>query len=343
MHGTYHGVDYVNCSGVVTKPRGSVRRYYTALKGLLASFSVVRRIHSDDPIDCLILVSNSAVDILSFFVISGLLRVKYIQEKSEYPFVERNRSLLGRLYATIYIRYIYRVFDGMFVMTNALNDYFAPRLRRNAKLIVIPMTVEVDRFSECRDQSPEADRYVAYCGDMSGKKDGVDILIAGFAAVAPRYTDLKLYLVGDASDPSECRRLEQQVADLGLEERVVFTGRIVRESIPPILCGATVLALARPSSLQSQGGFPTKLGEYLATGRPAVVTRVGELARHLKDGIDVFFCDPDSPAGFAERLDYVLSHPELAEEVGTSGQKVAKTVFDYRPQSRRLLEFIERL
>jgi len=343
MDGAYHRVDYVNCSGALTRPDRLFTRFHTALKGLLSSLLTVWRLHSASRIDSFILVSNSAVDILVFFVISRLLRVTYVQEKSEYPFVLRNKSSLGRLYATIYTKYIYRVFDGLIVMTNALNDYFAPRLRKNAKLIVVPMTVEVDRFARCHERSPAAAPYVAYCGDMSGEKDGVNVLISAFAAVAGRHPALRLYLIGDASDPSEFRGLKEQVAELGLGERVIFTGRIDREAIPPILCGATALALARPSTLQSKGGFPTKLGEYLATGRPVVVTRVGEINQYLKDGVDVFFTEPDSHEAFAEKLDYVLSNLEFAKVVGASGQKVAQAEFDYKPQSRRLLDFIEAL
>lgn len=343
LHGTYHGVHYVNCSGVLTRPGGLFARLHTAFTGLFSALFTVRRLHSVSRIDSFILVSNAAVDVLVFFVLSRLLRITYVQEKSEYPFVLRYKSSVGRLYAALYTKYIYRVFDGLFVMTSALHEYFAPRVRKNGKIIVVPMTVEVDRFAQCRDRSPATAPYVAYCGDMSGDKDGVDVLIAAFAAVTRRHPMLRLYLIGDASDPAQFRRLEQQVADLDLGERVVFTGRIGREAIPPMLCGATALALARPSTLQSKGGFPTKLGEYLATGRPVIVTRVGEINQYLEDGVDVFFAEPDSPEAFAERLAYVLSHMELAEAVGASGRKVAHEVFDYQSQSKRLLDFIEAL
>jgi len=343
LRGSYEGISYVHCSGRLTKPPGTLRRYYAAFRGLLASVPLLWRLRTAHRLECFILVSNSALDILFFFVMSRLLRVRYVQEKSEFPFVTQRRSLLGRLYAHIYTTYLYRAFDGLFVMTSALYEYFAPRLRGDAKLIVVPMTVEVDRFSQSPETGTEREAYVAYCGDMSGDKDGVDTLIEAFAVVAARYPDLRLYLVGDSSQPSEYQKLQSLVAELGLAQRVVFTGRLARELIPRILSRATVLALARPSTLQSKGGFPTKLGEYLSTGRPVVVTRVGELDQHLEDGTDVFFAEPDSHVAFAEKLDYVLSHLGLAEEVGRAGQEVARTTFDYKAQSTRLLDFIDSL
>ena len=64
--------------------------------------------------------------------------------------------------------------------------------------------------------------------------------------------------------------------------------------MPKYLCNAKLLALARPDSIQAQGGFPTKLGEYLATGRPVVVTKVGEIPDYLEDGVNAFLSDINS-------------------------------------------------
>ena len=50
-----------------------------------------------------------------------------------------------------------------------------------------------------------------------------------------------------------------------------FTGRTSPEVMPQILTDASILALARPNNVQSQNGFPTKLGEYLATGNPVAI------------------------------------------------------------------------
>ena len=49
-----------------------------------------------------------------------------------------------------------------------------------------------------------------------------------------------------------------------------------------------MLVLARPDNIQAKGGFPTKLGEYLATGNPVVVTKVGEIPNYLIDGVNAF-------------------------------------------------------
>jgi len=109
--------------------------------------------------------------------------------------------------------------------------------------------------------------------------------------------------------------------------------------MPPLLCGAKVLALARPSSLQSTGGFPTKLGEYLATGKPVVVTKVADIPRYLEDGENAYLVEPDDNSAFAEKLGFVLSHYEDALQTAQKGKELTNTVFNYKIQSRRIQDF----
>ncbi|MDD4309602.1 MAG: glycosyltransferase, partial [Candidatus Cloacimonetes bacterium] len=101
-----------------------------------------------------------------------------------------------------------------------------------------------------------------------------------------------------------------------------------------------ILALARPSSLQASGGFPTKLGEYLSTGVPVVVTRVGELGHYLKDGETCFFADPDSAEDFAKTVLYAIDNYESAIIVGERGRELAISTFASSAQGKHLEDFL---
>jgi glycosyltransferase involved in cell wall biosynthesis len=81
--------------------------------------------------------------------------------------------------------------------------------------------------------------------------------------------------------------------------------------------------LDRPQSRQAKYGFPTKLGEYLLTGNPVVVTSVGDIPLFLKDGESAYLVEPDNIEEFAAKLDYVLSHYEESKRVGQNGREVA--------------------
>ena len=132
-----------------------------------------------------------------------------------------------------------------------------------------------------------------------------------------------------------CARLAK---DLGVEESVVFTGMMAAERIPQILKNATILALDRPDNIQAKYGFPTKLGEYLLTGNPTVLTRVGDLPLFLKDGESALFAQPDNPEDFAAKMNWCLEHPAEAQDIGTKGREVAQQYFSYATETQKMVE-----
>jgi glycosyltransferase involved in cell wall biosynthesis len=128
-----------------------------------------------------------------------------------------------------------------------------------------------------------------------------------------------------------------------LAERVDFTGQVVREDLVGLLSSARVLVLPRPAGAFSQAGLPTKVGEYLASARPVVVTANGDIGLYLRDGVDAYLVPPDDLAAFGERLRYVLGHPDEATEVGRRGRQAAQMHFDPVVHGRRILEYVREL
>lgn len=108
--------------------------------------------------------------------------------------------------------------------------------------------------------------------------------------------------------------------------------------MPQILKNATVLALDRPDSLQAQCGFPTKLGEYLLTENPVVVTKVGDIPLFLKDGETALLAEERNPYEFSSKLLWALDHPAEAIEIGKAGAQVAMREFNYLNETKRLLK-----
>ena len=101
------------------------------------------------------------------------------------------------------------------------------------------------------------------------------------------------------------------------------------------------MALSRPDSHQAQGGFPTKLGEYLATGNPVCVTSVGEIPDYLKDNLSAFMARPGDVDSFADALDRAVCDETNAKKVGVNGRKVAEECFNDEIQAKKLSEFLK--
>lgn len=232
--------------------------------------------------------------------------------------------------------------DGFALMTKTLYNYFNSFQGKLPKMIHLPMTVDLDRFNNKSEKLEEFEKpYIAFVGVMNNVKDGVDILIKSFANISSIFPNYKLYLIGPWNyDTPEHLKL---IRDYNLEERIKWKGSYDREKIPNIIQNADLLVLPRPDSKQARGGFPTKLGEYLATGVPVCATKVGELPDYLVNNKSVFFAAPGSIQSFADTMKRALDNKKQANKIGVGGKSVAKKEFNKDIQSEKLFHFIKEI
>lgn len=222
------------------------------------------------------------------------------------------------------------------IMTRKLLDYHKTISNKKGSYLHLPMTVDMSRFTIAKDNGVE--RYIAFAGSLANRKDGVDILIEAFKLIATKYPDVKLYLAGNYHPDMKMQKT--LIEKYGLQNRVKYCGLLSRDEIPAFFVNATVLALPRPDSHQAQGGFPTKLGEYLATCNPVCATKVGEIPDYLEDNVSAFMATPGCIDSFADALDRALANREMAQQIGRMGYYIAKKNFDMEIQTKRLYDFL---
>ena len=337
-------IDYSFIDGIRYKSfhKKSNNVIFNLFAPIISLIKLLHQIYNEKPrFNAVILVSNSLLLIYPIFILSKLLGIKLLQEKSEYPFVLKNKSYLGRIYAKFYMATTYRLFDGLIIMTNPLRQFFKNKTKRNCKFITLPMTVDTTRFSSVNENT-ELGNYIAYCGDVGGNKDGVSNLIQAFGMIEKKYPSIKLLLIGGTKNQYELIELEHLSQRLKLRN-VCFYGIVERDKIPSLLSNSLMLVLARPSSLQSTGGFPTKLGEYLSTGKPVLVTKVGDIPLYLEDNKNAFLAEPDDNEEFATKMSYIIDNYNMALKVAQEGKKLTQTTFNYKVQAKRLNDFLTRL
>lgn len=92
--------------------------------------------------------------------------------------------------------------------------------------------------------------------------------------------------------------------------------------------------------MQSESGFPTKLGEYLMSRTPVVVTDTGEISKFLYDNRNAFVCEAGNANKFAEKVISALTNYEQAKIVGLEGRKTALEHFSYKKQGEKLSAFL---
>lgn len=229
--------------------------------------------------------------------------------------------------------------DGLIVISEHLRQSFIDQGVNPYKIKIVNMIVDPTRFiGLTKETVPE--KYIAYCGTVSNNKDGVDQLIKSFAIVAKNISDVKLYIIGETPSTDDMINNLNLIDSFNLKERIVFTGVVPYAQMPQILKNADILALDRPDSIQAQCGFPTKLGEYLLTQNPVVVTKVGDIPKFLTNGVSALLSEERNPEEFANKLQWALTHHAEAAEIGKRGAEIAIKNFNCLTETKKLLSFL---
>lgn len=115
--------------------------------------------------------------------------------------------------------------------------------------------------------------------------EGLDLLIEAVPKVLVTHPDARLLLTGGG--PQE-ETLKARVRALGLEDKVVFTGRVPHQDVQRYYSIVDVFAYPRHSMRLTELVTPLKPLEAMAQGRLLVASDVGghrELIRHRETGI----------------------------------------------------------
>ncbi len=269
-----------------------------------------------------------------------LSKFKYniFYECTEVPFYGRKKTILSCFKEGVK-DFLVKRSTGMLVISNELAKFFKKKGVEN--IAVVNMFVDAERFENVMVKEEGA--YIAYCGTISPFKDGVDYLIEAFGLFYKKHSDYGLKLIGRFESVEAENMLRKLVAEHHLEQAISFTGMIKPEEMPQLLCGARMLALARPDNEQAKYGFPTKLGEYLATGKPVVVTNVGEIGLFLKDGVNCRMANPGDEIDFADKLSWVADNYDEALKLGEKGKELTKKEFSSVEQTKVALAFMENI
>ena len=308
--------------------------------GIAKLFLEIHKIKSQQVNTVCLTVSSGTGVLLWTWLFCRLMRIPYLNERSEYPFCGQVRSRYMWINDQLYKFLLFRIFDGMIVITDALEKYYRNLTKTNCLFFKLPILIELDKYSNNSQCFGDINsEYITYCGNMTGDKDGILDLLQAFSLVSTTFLNCKLRLIGGA-DNYRWQEIKAFLHQNSLEKKVELTGLVPSTEVPKLLKNSKILVLARPNSRQAEGGFPTKIGEYLATGHPVIVTAVGEIPNYIVDGVNGFLAPPGDPFGFAQKMLEVLKNPEKAIQVGKEGKKLAESEFNYLTQSKRLYNFL---
>ena len=243
-------------------------------------------------------------------------------------------------YPWCYYKRLWKRLNGIFVISSNLKKYFVDYGVDSKKIHIINMIVDSSRFEGIK-RDPNVEKYIAYCGNVNkDSKDGVGDLIASFVRYHEKYSDRKLYIIGPIVSQEQKQEYEEYLRLYKALDSVVFTDSVSPTTIPQYFVDAEMLVLARPNNIQAKYGFPTKLGEYLLSGRPVVLTDVGNITDFLKDGVSAFIAKPGDINCISDKMMEVSANLEKNDSVAIAGKEVAMKEFNSSTEVLKIINLM---
>lgn len=211
-------------------------------------------------------------------------------------------------------------------------------LWRARETVVIPNGVDLNRFHPQGDTLHgewKLSREEASFGVVAAMRPEKNLFrfLRVARNVLSRHSTARAFLVGDGSLRPQ---LEQYAREQGLRERVHFTG--ARQDIPAVWRTLKVAVLTSDNVVET---LPMTLIEAAACGVPAVSTDVGAVRDVVIDGETGFVVPVEDEDALAERILYLLQHPDQRRRMGERARRHAEAHFDLNQMVERYARVLE--
>ncbi len=172
------------------------------------------------------------------------------------------------------------------------------------------------------------------------KIKGHEFSLRAFAKVRQKHPRAHYDIVGDGPMRSE---LEKLAAQLGLRDAVTFHGACDGAQVQRYMAESQIFLLASVSVEGDREGQGLVLQEAQATGLPVVATAHGGLPEGMLADKSGFLVHESDVGALAERLSFLIEHPETWPEIGRQGRAFVEERFDSRNLNRQLVKLYERI
>jgi glycosyltransferase involved in cell wall biosynthesis len=202
-----------------------------------------------------------------------------------------------------------------------------PRERTSVVLNTTPWNASRPAFAPGRAAAPTLITH----GTLV-ERYGVHVAIQALAVLHRSWPDLTLRVVGGGE---QMPALAQLAGDLGLDDRVVFTGTLPwSEALAEVSRARLGLVPVVPDGY-GQLLLPTKLLEYAWLGVPAVSSRLPAIEAYFPSSA-VAYARPGDPEDLAAQVDRLLRQPAAAEAQARRASEVARELAWERVRDRYL-------
>jgi len=175
------------------------------------------------------------------------------------------------------------------------------------KAILVKQGINTTQF---RSYNKNNNNTIISVGRLKREKQ-FEQIIKAMPCVLQTIPDVKLMIVGNIDDKNYLKRLKRLISKLECEKNVEFVGPIPYNRIVHYYNCAKIFVMTSVGE-----GFSNATFEAMACEKPVIVTRAGTRTELVKDGVNGFLVDYNSPQILAEKIILLLKDEKYREKLG---------------------------
>lgn len=209
------------------------------------------------------------------------------------------------------------------------------------KIVVLPSGIDCQKIAYSkRTLKPGQVTQVVSVGRLVEKK-GFAYAIEAVVRLIESGRRISYDIVGEGKLRNDLERL---IAQKGIRSHVRLLGRKTHDEVLRLLGKAHILIAPSVTAANGdQEGIPNILKEAMAMGMPVIGTRHSGIPELVKDGVSGFLVEERDVEGLAERLGFLIDHPERWGEMGKAGRLCVATHFDSKTVNARLVDLYRQI
>lgn len=193
------------------------------------------------------------------------------------------------------------------------------------RITTIPNAVDLEQFPLLTGKSAEIlqlhglndQPVIGFIGSFY-EYEGLDILIQAVDQLRAALPNLRVFLVGGG--PQEAF-LKQLACDLGVNDRIIFTGRVPHQQVANYYSVLDALVYPRKSMRLTELVTPLKPMEAMAQGKPVLASDVGGHKELITHGENGYLFAANNPAALANAIESMFLNTASYESLVTRGRE----------------------
>lgn len=281
------------------------------------------------------------IDVIYFRDGSIILPVLFTKLLGKPIFFEIH-AVLHSWHRQILVNILARFSTGLINISRGLDNFY--KKYNSNSIVSFCSASEPELFNKTKNKNelrsklnlPINKTIIGYAGNLhaTGNNDpyGIDDIIRSLPLLPE-----DIIFIGVGKKASETEELEKLAKHLGVSKRVVFLPWITKDKVPDYILSFDILVI--PSAGARIGNSPTKMFEYLPSGRPIVAANTEAISEVLINEKNAILVDYKNPVAWSEAILKILNNPFLAQKLITESKKDAH-LYTWEKRGRDIYNFI---